>query len=115
MALPNIIGFAEHNLREVLPQLQSLIDLATKVWQSNLQIMKILVKLQTSGPSPDLRYTWVQEPVKFEDAMGRVIPVPSEYNWGVSRRHANFGRALTCHLEIRSYYSCPVLHRVWEP
>jgi hypothetical protein len=35
-------------------------------------------------PSPDIRHTWAQAPVKFEDALGRVIPVPSEYDWDVS-------------------------------
>jgi hypothetical protein len=27
---------------------------------------------------------WAQAPVKFEDALGRVIPIPSEYDWDVS-------------------------------
>jgi hypothetical protein len=34
-------------------------------------------------PSPDLNHTWAQDPIKFEDALGRVIPVPSEYDWDV--------------------------------
>lgn len=46
--------------------------------------MNFIVSLQASSPSPELRYTWVQEPVRFEDAIGRVIPIPSEYNWGAS-------------------------------
>jgi hypothetical protein len=66
---------------EITSQLKMLVDLANKVWQSNLQIMTFIVKLQTTPPSPDLRYTWVQEPVKLEDALGRVIPIPSEYSW----------------------------------
>lgn len=61
----------------------TLVKLAGKVWQSNLQIVALMVKLQSGSSSPELRYTWVQEPVRFEDALGRVIPVPSEYNWGV--------------------------------
>ena len=40
--------------------------------------------MQDRPISPDLRYTWFQEPVRFEDALGRVIPIPSGYNWGVS-------------------------------
>ena len=35
-------------------------------------------------PDPDIRYTWAQAPVRFEDALGRVIPIPSEYDWDVS-------------------------------
>lgn len=32
----------------------------------------------------DTRHTWAQAPVKFEDALGRIFPVPSEYDWEVS-------------------------------
>ncbi len=35
------------------------------------------------APQPNTRYTWAQAPVRFEDALGRVIPVPSEYGWDV--------------------------------
>ena len=35
-------------------------------------------------PPPDLRHTWAQAPIKFEDALGRIIPIPSEYDWDVS-------------------------------
>jgi hypothetical protein len=35
-------------------------------------------------PTPDTRYTWAQAPVRFEDALGRVMPIPSEYDWDVS-------------------------------
>jgi hypothetical protein len=47
--------------------------------------MDFLVNLKQNLPSPDLRYTWPQEPVILEDALGRVIPVPSEYDWAVRR------------------------------
>jgi len=67
-----------------VPQLKRLVELATKVWNSNLQIINLMVKLQSTSLAPDLRHTWVQEPVRFEDALGRILPVPSEYNWGVS-------------------------------
>lgn len=33
------------------------------------------------SPTPALRYTWFQAPVKFEDALGRVFPIPSEFDW----------------------------------
>ncbi|KAL2008636.1 hypothetical protein VTN00DRAFT_6830 [Thermoascus crustaceus] len=67
---------------EISGQLKMLADLATKIWQSNIQFMDSIAKLQTTLPSPDLRYTWVQDPVRFEDALGRVIPIPSEYDLG---------------------------------
>lgn len=46
--------------------------------------MDCIASLQTSNRLPDLRSTWVQEPVRFKDALGRVLPIPSEYNWRVS-------------------------------
>jgi hypothetical protein len=67
-----------------MPHVMSLVDLAGKVWNSNLQILSILTKMQTTAPTIDSRHTWFQEPVRFEDAFGRIIPVPSEYGWSVS-------------------------------
>jgi hypothetical protein len=65
-------------------QLNSLIDMANKIWNTNLQIMAIVTKLQSSPPKPNISYTWFQEPIRFEDALGRIIPIPSEYSWSVS-------------------------------
>lgn len=64
----------------VTSQLQSLLEIAQNVSSSNIDIVTFIAKLQNTALPPDLRYTWVQEPVKFEDALGRVIPVPSEYD-----------------------------------
>lgn len=61
-----------------------LVDLTSKIWTTNMQIMDLLIRQQNSKAAPDTQHTWFQQPVKFEDALGRVIPVPSEYNWGVS-------------------------------
>lgn len=33
----------------------------------------------------DTRFTWAQAPVKFEDALGRVYPIPSEFSLGILR------------------------------
>ena len=65
---------------ELIPQLKNLVELATNVWKSNLQIYGLVLRSQTSLPFPDLRHTWFQDPVKFEDALGRIIPIPSEYD-----------------------------------
>jgi hypothetical protein len=46
-------------------------------------MMDILKATENNKVSPDLRFTWVQDPVRFEDALGRVIPIPSEYDWEV--------------------------------
>lgn len=70
--------------RDLIPQLRTLVDLASKVWSSNLHIMSSFAHMKTSTLSPELRYTWFQDPIRFEDALGRVIPIPSEYNWEAS-------------------------------
>ncbi|OCK74274.1 hypothetical protein K432DRAFT_430119 [Lepidopterella palustris CBS 459.81] len=65
---------------EVIPQLKTLVEQVAKIWHSNARVVSLLVKLQES-PTPALQYTWFQAPVKFEDALGRVIPIPSEFDW----------------------------------
>ena len=47
------------------------------------QIIDLLMRQQNTNAAPDLHHTWFQQPVKFEDALGRILPVPSEYNLGV--------------------------------
>ncbi|KAF2182465.1 hypothetical protein K469DRAFT_690916 [Zopfia rhizophila CBS 207.26] len=65
---------------EVIPQLKMLVEQVARVWQSNARVVSLLVKMQES-PTPALQYTWFQAPVKFEDALGRVFPIPSEFDW----------------------------------
>lgn len=48
------------------------------------EMMQKLAMVMQKPPSPDASYSWAQAPVKFEDALGRVIPVASEYDWKVS-------------------------------
>ena len=67
--------------QDIIPQLKALMNMATKVWQTNLQIYEIVLKWQTVAPCPDLRHTWFQSPVKLEDALGRILPIPSEYDY----------------------------------
>lgn len=66
---------------DIVHQLRSIILIANKVWTLNMEILDRLVKMHAPSPNIDLRLTWAQSPVKFEDALGRVIPIPSEYNW----------------------------------
>ncbi|KAH8654461.1 hypothetical protein BGZ60DRAFT_154674 [Tricladium varicosporioides] len=66
---------------DTIPKLDSLLNVASSVWKSQNEMFTMFAKLLESLPPPDLRYTWAQAPVKFEDALGRVIPVPSEYGW----------------------------------
>ncbi|KAJ3543170.1 hypothetical protein NM208_g3725 [Fusarium decemcellulare] len=67
-------------------RLETLIRLAQNIWKSNLQIMTVVTQLQSQPPRPDTSRTWFQDPVRFEDALGRVLPIPSEYGW--SKVHA---------------------------
>lgn len=66
---------------DVVPQLKALVDIATRVWQTNLQIYEIVLRCQRVAPRPDLRRTWFQDPVRLEDALGRIFPIPSEYGY----------------------------------
>ncbi|KAI8653340.1 hypothetical protein NCS55_01319500 [Fusarium keratoplasticum] len=81
----------EENLSDLVSigigvRLETLIELAQNIWRSNLQIMAVVTQLQSQPPRPDTSRTWFQDPVRFEDALGRVLPIPSEYGW--SKVHA---------------------------
>ena len=46
--------------------------------------VKFLYSYQSQAkcePKPDLRFTWLQPPVTFEDPFGRRIPIPAEYDY----------------------------------
>jgi hypothetical protein len=51
--------------------------------KSQNEILAHLAKASVTLPPPDLNHTWAQAPVRFEDALGRRIIVPSEYDWDV--------------------------------
>ncbi|KAH6667677.1 hypothetical protein B0J14DRAFT_169503 [Halenospora varia] len=67
--------------RDTVPTLQSLLAMATNVWKTQTEMMETFMKALDRLPPPDLHHTWAQAPIRFEDALGRVIPVPSEYDW----------------------------------
>ncbi len=68
----------------VLPQMATLLDIANRVWNSNMQILDLLVRVQNTAPAPDVYHTYFQRPCEFEDALGRVLPVPPEYDFQVN-------------------------------
>jgi len=68
---------------KVVPQLQNLIDIATKVWTSNVQTMNYFSRMQDMHVKIDTRHTWFQDPIRLQDAFGREIPIPAEYGWSV--------------------------------
>ena len=61
-----------------------LVDLVGKIWTMDNLILDMLMRQEKNTTRPDLHHTWFQQPVKFEDALGRILPVLSEYNVGVS-------------------------------
>ena len=66
---------------QILPQISTLVDLAQRVSQSNLDLFNLLFKMQTDVALRTSPTTWFQEPIRFEDACGRIIPIPSEYQY----------------------------------
>jgi hypothetical protein len=41
----------------------------------------VLLSVRSRLSEPDTRHTWFQEPMRFEDAYGRVWPIPVEYDY----------------------------------
>ena len=62
----------------------NLLDIVNRIWTTNMQILCLLIRLQDTIPSPDTQHTFFQAPCKFEDALGRPLPVPSEYDLEVT-------------------------------
>jgi len=51
---------------------------------STQQIYAVVLEIQTSITSvPDIRWTFFQDPLIVEDALGRKFPVPSEYDYSL--------------------------------
>ncbi|KAH7140946.1 hypothetical protein EDB81DRAFT_67951 [Dactylonectria macrodidyma] len=65
-------------------RLDALLELAQNIWNSNVQIIALVSELHSRPPKLDTSHTWFQDPIRFEDAFGRVFPIPSEYGWSVS-------------------------------
>jgi len=53
-------------------------------------MIDIFAKAMESLPPPDLYHTWYQPPMRLEDALGRIITIPSEYDWDVSYKSNSF-------------------------
>jgi hypothetical protein len=79
-------------------------------------MMAMFAKALENLPPPDLQHTWAQAPVKFEDALGRIIPVPSEYDWdvGIQKLHTQFAEYrlnVSIYLETRGSYPSSIQSR----
>ncbi|KAI1459628.1 hypothetical protein F4805DRAFT_419707 [Annulohypoxylon moriforme] len=57
-------------------------DAVRKIYASIQQIHAIVLQIRTSITStPDIRWTFFQDPLIVEDALGRKFPLPSEYDY----------------------------------
>jgi hypothetical protein len=43
----------------------------------------VLLSVRTRLSEPDTCHTWLQEPMRFEDAYGRLFPIPAEFDYHV--------------------------------
>ena|ERR1700733_13589562 len=43
----------------------------------------MLSSIQSTLGGPDTRHTWFQEPMRLEDAYGRIWPIPVEYDYSM--------------------------------
>ncbi|KAL8915745.1 MAG: hypothetical protein Q9172_006709 [Xanthocarpia lactea] len=75
--LETLLSLVQHGL---LPKMEVLIDIANRLWTSNMQILNLLTRLQHTTPTPDVHHTYFQAPCQFEDGLGRPLLVPSEYD-----------------------------------
>ena len=49
-----------------------------------MQMLTLMTDMRSSRSSVDLRHTWFQPPIRFEDAVGDVIPFARECDLHVS-------------------------------
>ncbi|KAI4218987.1 MAG: hypothetical protein L6R36_008633 [Xanthoria steineri] len=80
--LQTLLSLVQHGL---LPKLDILIDIANRLWTSNVQIVNLVTHLQDTPPVPDVQHTYFQPPCILEDALGRPLPVPAEYDLNMLR------------------------------
>ncbi|KAL8768563.1 MAG: hypothetical protein Q9209_005248 [Squamulea sp. 1 TL-2023] len=77
--LQTLLSLVQHKL------LPKMIDIANRLWTSNVQILNLLKRIQYTNATPDVQYTYFQAPCQFEDALGRPLIVPSEYDLNMLR------------------------------
>ncbi|PVH98837.1 hypothetical protein DM02DRAFT_680954 [Periconia macrospinosa] len=68
---------------DLIASYRSLGDMVAKVCVSTQQSYGILVEIKSSLTRPDTRWTYFQDPLMVEDALGFRFPVPSEYDFGL--------------------------------
>ncbi|KAK0619586.1 hypothetical protein B0T14DRAFT_519521 [Immersiella caudata] len=72
---------------EVCSSLKGLENLVTSACVSTQQIYAVVLEIRGAVLNrPDIRWTYLQDPVLVEDALGRKFPVPSEYDFALLDR-----------------------------
>ena len=66
---------------DIVPQLSRLMDIAERMSRSNLDIFTLVFKMQSNIQLCTSPTKWRQEPIQLEDACGRTIVIPSEYDY----------------------------------
>lgn len=67
---------------DVVPQLMNLIDIATRVLNSNLQMYTIVMRWQNEIPLPDLKHTWFELFGSYASDISN-YPIIRRLNWQV--------------------------------
>ena len=96
-----------------MPQIDLLLSLIGKVWTTNIKIIDMLIKLNDKISEPDTRHTYLQQPVRVEDGLGRLLIIPSEWDMGVSTVVSTTWPALTFPSDARRHDQVPIQRRSW--
>ncbi|KAI1779496.1 hypothetical protein F4818DRAFT_142464 [Hypoxylon cercidicola] len=79
--LENVHRFLSGELKASLRSFETAV---ARVCVSTQQIYAVVLEIQTSiASTPDIRWTFLQDPIIVEDALGRKFPVPSEYDYSL--------------------------------
>lgn len=70
---------------ELAQPIKSISTKVSELFTTTEQVRTEVQDLRESVLRIDTRFTWAQAPVKFEDALGRVYPIPSEFSFGTLR------------------------------
>lgn len=70
---------------ELAQPIKSIFTKVSELFATTEQVRTDVQDLRESVLRIDTGFTWAQAPVKFEDALGRVYPIPSEFSFGTLR------------------------------
>lgn len=86
------------SISEFLKTAGTLSEVALQICSKVSEIYNNTLWIRTHLSQPDTRHTWLQEPMQWEDAYGRVFPIPAEFDYpmmeGALRGHFREGRGM---------------------